>query len=289
MCNLFKSLFSVRRTTLNNVTSKHDNHQGYPAEPNERITREVLLRSERVAPNAPHIYRINPTTVVKTSEAVRMTEAASMRFVGEITSIPVPKVSDAFVEEESKNVCIVMEYINGRPLDQVWDSYNKTQKDQIVEKLKQYMAELRRIPGTFIGSVDGTHCNDQFFDQNPKSYGPFDSEKSFNDGLIRAIQARGLNTWTEMVVRFIQALPKHEIVFTHNDLAPRNILVREGNVVGILDWEFSGFYPQYWEYVKALYWPDWQSSWIKEKVVDRILQPYLLELAYLLHARELIW
>lgn len=54
-----------------------------------------------------------------------------------------------------------------------------------------------------------------------------------------------------MIVRFIQAM-----VFTHNNLAPRNILVRDGIVVGIVDWEFSGLYSQYWEYVKALYWPD---------------------------------
>lgn len=94
-----------------------------------------------------------------------------------------------------------------------------------------------------------------------------------NDGLI---QARALNTWSKAIAPFIQAM-----VFTHNNLAPRNILVRDGHVVGIVDWEFSGFYSQYWEYVSALFWPDWQSSWIKEKVVGRILQPYLLELAYI--------
>lgn len=75
------------------------------------------MHSERIAPNAAsHIYRINPTTVVKTSDGVRMTEAASMRFVRENTSIPVPKVFDAFIEEESKRVCIVLEYIDGRRL-----------------------------------------------------------------------------------------------------------------------------------------------------------------------------
>lgn len=212
-----------------------------------------------------------------------------MRFVRENTAIPVPEVFDAFVEEASNHVCIVMEYMDGRPLDGVWDSYSEAQKERVVAQLKKYMAELRRIHGTFIGSIDGTYCEDQFFSEDPTSYGPFDSEASFNDGLVRAFRARALNTWTDVVVRFIQALPKQDIVFTHNDLAPRNILVKDGNVVAIVDWEFSGFYPQYWEYVKALFWPDWQSSWIKEKVVDRILDPCLLELAYLFHAREIIW
>ena len=79
------------------------------------------------------------------------------------------------------------------------------------------------------------------------------------------------------------------IVFTHNDLAPRDILVRDGNVVTILDWEFSGFYSSYREDVKAWCWPDWQSSWIKDNVIDRILDPYLTELAFVLHARDLVW
>lgn len=56
----------------------------------------------------------------------------------------------------------------------------------------------------------------------------------------------------------------HRIVFTHGDLHPRNIMVSwEGNqrsvaaaenlrVTAILDWEFAGWYPEYWEFVKAL-------------------------------------
>ena len=47
---------------------------------------------------------------------------------------------------------------------------------------------------------------------------------------------------------------KHDIVFTHGDLAPRNVLVLEdGTVSGLIDWEYAGWYPEHWEYVKALY------------------------------------
>ncbi|CAL8580020.1 hypothetical protein XPA_005753 [Xanthoria parietina] len=107
--------------------------------------------------------------------------------------------------------------------------------------------------------------------------------------LVRALEARARNIWTERVVKFIRAMPEHGIVFTHNDWAPRNILVRDGHVVAILDWEFSGFYPDYWKFVKALCWPDWQSGWIKDNAIDRIVQPYPVELAFILHARDLLW
>ena len=42
----------------------------------------------------------------------------------------------------------------------------------------------------------------------------------------------------------------HRIVFTHGDLAPRNITVQDGKIVGVVYWEDAGWYPEYWEYVK---------------------------------------
>jgi hypothetical protein len=30
----------------------------------------------------------------------------------------------------------------------------------------------------------------------------------------------------------------------------------------------AGFYPEYWEYVKALYMPAWESEWIKDRAVE---------------------
>lgn len=54
----------------------------------------------------------------------------------------------------------------------------------------------------------------------------------------------------------------HDVVFTHADLNPRNILIslynlRDGTrgwrVSGIVDWEFAGFYPEYWDYTESLF------------------------------------
>jgi len=43
----------------------------------------------------------------------------------------------------------------------------------------------------------------------------------------------------------------HRIVLTHGDLQPRNIVVQGDKVTGIIDWEFGGWYSEYWEYVKG--------------------------------------
>ena len=62
----------------------------------------------------------------------------------------------------------------------------------------------------------------------------------------------------------------HAIVMTHGDLHPRNIMViwdgatsinghsdpenerRDVRISSIIDWEMMGWYPDYWEFVKAL-------------------------------------
>jgi aminoglycoside phosphotransferase (APT) family kinase protein len=37
--------------------------------------------------------------------------------------------------------------------------------------------------------------------------------------------------------------------FTHNDLTNVNIMVQNGSLTGIIDWEISGYFPVWWEYV----------------------------------------
>ncbi|OAA79784.1 Protein kinase-like domain protein [Akanthomyces lecanii RCEF 1005] len=68
----------------------------------------------------------------------------------------------------------------------------------------------------------------------------------------------------------------HQIVFTHADLNPRNIMVdrvrgpdggRHWQVVGIVDWETAGYYPEYWDCTKSLYegfrWPQRHNEVMK--------------------------
>lgn len=84
-------------------------------------------------------------------------------------------------------------------------------------------------------------------------------------------------------------LSAHKTVLTHSDLSPRNILIQRNQIVAIVDWEMAGFYPAYWEYVKALYHPDWQSERIADGAVEEILESYHLEHAILLHVQAVVW
>lgn len=80
---------------------------------------------------------------------------------------------------------------------------------------------------------------------------------------------------------------KHEIVFTHGDFRPPNIIVKDGRVSAIIDWELSGWYPEYWEFAKAFFLEYFTNDWAPY-LLD-ILTPYFYE--HLLHARlmRVLW
>ncbi|KAF8853019.1 hypothetical protein BDZ45DRAFT_599143, partial [Acephala macrosclerotiorum] len=72
--------------------------------------------------------------------------------------------------------------------------------------------------------------------------GPFYSEDEFNDFVITQDRLRGLCH-----------AHHHNICFTHADSNPNNILIDLGRLSGIIDFECAGYYPEYWEYTKAIF------------------------------------
>lgn len=255
-----------------------------------RVKPSQLVEANRlVADGCVNVYRIDERTVAKACNQRRLAEAHAMQLVREKTSVPVPKVYNAYVDESTSRGVIVMEYVKGDVLRDVWDKLNLAQRQRVIAQLRSYMNEVRGIKGHFIGSVDGTACDDPVFCAELGGFGPYKTEREFNEGMIRAMKLSQDNTWVEHVARLVRAMPSHEIVLTHSDFSPRNILVRGDQVVAILDWEMAGFYPAYWEYVKALYHPDWQGGWIADAAVEKILNPYHLEHAVLLHVQGVVW
>lgn len=237
----------------------------------DEISLDALLRCERLGdPIMSHVWLWNENTVVKLISPASLAEAAMMSLVREKTSIPVPRVLKSFIQPNQDFAIIFMERINGQPLDQAWAECTQPELEKIIFQLRNHFQELRQVEGTFIGSVDGSVCNDQIFGNRESKYGPYADEQAFRDGIASSLRACDVApVFTEVVIGFVEAMPRHEhIVLTHGDLVPRNILVRDRNVVGIVDWEMGGFFPEYWEYAKAHFFTDYEHPWMKEKILD---------------------
>ena len=75
----------------------------------------------------------------------------------------------------------------------------------------------------------------------------------------------------------------YETKFTHADLVPRNIIVKDGRVAAIIDWAFAGWYPEYWEFTKANYTMFRGQEWMD--FLSELLPGYETELA----AERVLW
>ncbi|KAG8674265.1 hypothetical protein FPOAC2_00271 [Fusarium poae] len=170
-------------------------------------------------------------------------EAQALRFVKEHTTIPVPEVIGSDWDR------ITMEYIEGQTLQQAWPVLTPDQQSDILDELKGYIAQMRALRGTYLGRLDGQGVVVPSIFM--RSGGPFNTLPEFHDWLARPSKRSQAQTmyWHQITTQLGGEYP---IVFTHGDIAARNILVRDGHIVALLDWEFAGWYPEYWEYVFAL-------------------------------------
>lgn len=169
-----------------------------------------------------------------------------------------------------------MTLIHGSRLQEKWDTLDEKTKESVCRQLWGFIANIRNIPrptelnGFFQCAVDGTPTTDPMLADLNEPARPL-----MNDSDVRArIYERYCHFGGRRYEHQLpDMLPRSDrSVFTHADIAPRNIMVDEqNNVTGILDWEFAGWYPDYWEYAQILrpaFWGDW-SRWMERTAPQR--------------------
>jgi hypothetical protein len=153
------------------------------------VTIQILLSCRQIGdPLASEVWQYDARTVLKRSGSYSA-EAAAMSLVRERTSIPVPRVLKSIKQPGEDFGYIFMEHVDGEPLDQAWSSCDEAQRQNIVAQLRGYFRELRQIRGQYIGSVDGSVCNDQIFPNRAAEFGPYKDEDSFRAGIADSLRA----------------------------------------------------------------------------------------------------
>ncbi|KAB8227632.1 aminoglycoside phosphotransferase family protein [Aspergillus alliaceus] len=164
-------------------------------------------------------------------------ELEAMQYVAKRTTVPVPKVFTVYPYHDAR-IHIEMEYIRGIDLETAWlDGHlsHDQKKKHLISEIAGYVNQLRSLEPPhkgFVGSasgeggLDGRDCA-QVFGQEV----------------------------TDSHTRYYRSC------FSHADLAPRNIIIENGKIAALIDWEYGGWYPEYWEYTKAHYVPVGMSDW----------------------------
>lgn len=242
--------------------------------------------------------------IVKFGHGVRLAEAEALHLASTRTTIAVPKLLSAYILDGIGY--IIMSYEAGESLEQYWDRTSQADHDRVLESLRDYVKQMREIPGDFIGALDGSPCRDGIFeagygDYTQYFYGPYPSEESFNEGIIQALRDRLRPKMLELeddiesnffngeyaLHQTVRGLKNHRIVFTHRDLHPGNIIVRADGTLVLLDWGIAGFWLEYWEFYRAMNSIPWRASW--DRMVEKFIPPFYIEFSVMKRVLGTAW
>ena len=202
------------------------------------------------------VMRCNSNTVVKMIPNYEdFTEYTALQFLRRhAPDIPIPEPLGAVISKQT--AYIFMSFIPGPTLESVWAQLPNQQKVSLSNQLGLILLELRQIPmprDYTLGGVGGEGCKDSRR-HTRISQTPIRTLAEFED-FIFSNPLFGGSVYI-MLLRSMSQSHSSRITFSHGDLRPANIVVLpdvQGNyrISGIVDWEMSGFYPDYWESVKA--------------------------------------
>ncbi|KAI1358211.1 kinase-like domain-containing protein, partial [Xylaria arbuscula] len=254
---------------------------------------KVIYRSTWAA--SVMVFQISDTIIVKvTSESTSATtEYHSLAYIqSHLPSFPAPK-PHGLVRLGNFHL-LFMSLIPGQDLERVWPELNDAQKQDISSQIDELLSGLRSLSlsGAPLSDVEGDGCKDIRRTIRVNSEPTWNLEQ-FQDFVFAGSKTASA-VYTGLLRQLIPASAK--CVFTHGDIRPANIMMdtnNDGNwrVVGLLDWEASGFYPEYWECVKMTnnLTPIENFDWYKylpksvshrrypiEWLVDRLLDPSMV-------------
>lgn len=193
-------------------------------------------------------------------------------YVAMNTTIPVPTVLD--VVADGMNSLMIMTSLPGTDLrDSIRNG--EISEESFEETMRDWFTQLRNLTPpdpNRVCSIDDGPCRS--FRVTPDPFGPFPDVASFHEKILRTCP---ISEWERLEKIVPQSYNKeHRVVFSHGDLHISNILVHNGRLSGLIDWECAGWYPEYWDYTIAIYHIKKLPFWVNS--LGRIFPQYAQEL-----------
>ena len=242
--------------------------------PNQEIPVKPRVLSKQMGSE---VRLLDNGVVLKIANRLQNSEATALYLVEEQTpEVPIPEFINTQFEETTHTRYLWMSYVPGDTLDSKWPTLDQPTKERICKDTWNIITQIRHIRRPpdlekfWVCSADGSATEDPLLEDLKKPSRPIS-----NDSVLRArIHERYLHFAGQRYAKELpQMLPRSSSsVFTHGDIAPRNIMIDEHqHITGIIDWETAGWYPHYWEYANimrpACILGDWQE-WMNKTASD---------------------
>ncbi|KAJ9219558.1 hypothetical protein DTO027B5_4826 [Paecilomyces variotii] len=201
--------------------------------------------------SAPILHDLGQTTVVRLSKDLVLKgggdvlpcETKVLQLVASKSNIRAPRVHRSIHFNDNTKYFgmmgyIVMDYIDGEPLDRCWGDLSDEQKMDVAKQTAQMIIEMQSIKLLEPGPIGGGPCRGRFFTHY--SAGPFKDAAEFEGWF---------NHKLDICKKYKHAssdLPPFkftEFVLTHQDISPRNLILDRNGLVWLVDWADAGAYP----------------------------------------------
>lgn len=257
-----------------------------------RASTDVIIRR-----GGQTVVAVTPDVVVKYGKSTKVREGQTLLYLEHnVPDVPAPRLYAMYYD--SGELFLVMQRMPGVQLDALWEGLSEDEKSLLVVDLRSIFDSLRRHKcpqADFFGAIDGGPVPHHLFfchDDRPELTGPFQGEAAFNGGMAAQYKdLRELNNQRDFKARFYEnnldrVLASHKPTLTHSDVQMKNILARETTLatspcrkfeIALVDWEYAGWYPDYWEYFIMFTDFQWDHDW-SQKAAD-FLHPWPAECA----------
>lgn len=144
----------------------------------------------------------------------------------------------------------MLEQLQGETFESAWPKLSSANKARIAEQTANYLLQLRKLQSPVMGNLEGKpiYATFLFLDGYGIPHGPLSTDTELWEVLSNVVRHIPEKARAALRARMPTATP---FTFTHGDLATVNIMVKDGNLTGIIDWEAAGYFPAWWEYVAA--------------------------------------
>lgn len=164
--------------------------------------------------------------------------------------VPVPIAHQWVMRNNQNTHSLGIDFVEGDVREHVWHFMSEGDKLSIARQLGRILLTMRsyemKKPDHFsIGVAEGPARDSRRFDIYEG--GPFENEADFNDFVLTVYSQCPQPIYESLAAKM---RTDHLVYFTHADLSPRNIIIQDGKIKALVEWDFAGFYPENWEYVK---------------------------------------
>lgn len=195
-------------------------------------------------------FKFDIPLVLKRSAQTISTEADALRFLNNCgLDLPVPRILDSIVV--GGQTFTLMTRISGELLIDKFDALSDAQLDTIIQDVFAVLRSLWTLRQStqdsgkvmLSASGHGLPSPAQMFEELE---GPYDSILECYAPMASHLVGSEAEL-RKLYPAATEALLNDAIVYVHADLRSHNILVKDGRLSGIIDWENSGWLPRHWQ------------------------------------------